>query len=123
MQDGTVLGGVDVLAAEHGVAPLLDLHRAGEVAQQLDGLVGDEVLREVKVQVAHVERELLDALVVCSEGVLEVEVVRDELVVVGLEGLPLGGLGCVNGRGDVRHMSSLDDGGGRAGRATFAYQT
>ena len=44
VQDGTVLGGVDVLAGEHGVAALLELHLAGKIAQQLDGLIGHQVL-------------------------------------------------------------------------------
>ena len=44
VQDGTVFGGVDVLAGEHGVAALLELHLAGKIAQQLDGLIGHQVL-------------------------------------------------------------------------------
>ena len=44
VQDGAVLGGVDVLAGEHGVAALLEFHLAGKIAQQLDGLVGHQVL-------------------------------------------------------------------------------
>ena len=44
VQDGTVLGGVDVLAGEHGVAALLELYLAGKIAQQLDGLIGHQVL-------------------------------------------------------------------------------
>ena len=44
VQDGAVLGGVDVLAGEHGVAALLELHLAGKIAQQLDGLIGHQVL-------------------------------------------------------------------------------
>ena len=44
VQDGAVLGGVNVLAGEHGVAALLELHLAGKIAQQLDGLIGHQVL-------------------------------------------------------------------------------
>ena len=44
VQDGAVLGSVDVLAGEHGVAALLELHLAGKIAQQLDGLIGHQVL-------------------------------------------------------------------------------
>ena len=44
VQNSAVLGGVDVLAGEHGVAALLEFHLAGKIAQQLDGLVGHQVL-------------------------------------------------------------------------------
>ena len=44
VQHGAVLGSVDVLAGEHGFAALLELNLAGQIAQQLNGLVGHQVL-------------------------------------------------------------------------------
>ncbi len=56
MQDGAVLGGVDVHPAEHGSTALLKAHGLAKGGQQLDGLVRHEVLRQVKVQVGQVKR-------------------------------------------------------------------
>ena len=56
VQDGAVLGGIDVHAAEHGGAALLKVHGLAKGGQQLDGLVRHEVLRQVKVQVGQVKR-------------------------------------------------------------------
>ena len=48
VEDGAVLGDVDVLAAEHRFAALGDAALAGQLAEQQHGLVGDPVLREVE---------------------------------------------------------------------------
>lgn len=103
VQDGAVLGGVDVRSGVHGVAALLEAHGAGEVAEQAEGLLGHEVLGEVEVQVLGVKRELLHAVRIAGEGILEVESGAHELVMVGLEGRPLGRGGCVDGRGNGGH--------------------
>ena len=34
VQDGTVFGDVDLVAAEHSISPLLDLRVAGQIEQQ-----------------------------------------------------------------------------------------
>jgi hypothetical protein len=44
MVDGALLGEVDLLTLEHVVTELLDLGLTSELAQQLEGLIGDEVL-------------------------------------------------------------------------------
>ena len=50
VQDGPVLGHVDVLAAEHGVPPFRHAGLGGQFDQQPHGLVGDPVLRVVQVE-------------------------------------------------------------------------
>ncbi len=52
MEDGPVLGDVDVLAGEHGVAALGDTGSLGEAEEELERLVGDAVLRVVEDEVA-----------------------------------------------------------------------
>lgn len=70
VQDGAVLGGVNVLAGEHGVAALLELHLTSKIAQQLDGLIGHQVLRQIEVQVTGVKAQLVHALGIGSEPAL-----------------------------------------------------
>ena len=55
-----VLGGTDVLAGEHGGVVLGDAGLLGEGDQRGEDLVGDEVLRQVDVQVAERKAEALD---------------------------------------------------------------
>ena len=59
--DGAVLGDVDVLAGEHGVAPLGDAGITGDGDQRLQELVRDRVLRVVDPEVAD-----LDDAFICS---------------------------------------------------------
>ena len=87
VQDGAVLGGVDVLAGEHGVAALLELHLAGKIAQQLDGLISHQVLGQVEVQVTGVKAQLVHALGIGGEPGLEVDTLGLELLLMGLERL------------------------------------
>ena len=106
VEDGAVLGGVEVLAGEHGVAALLELDGAAEVAQKLDGLVVDQVLGKIKVQVVHIEGELGDAVGIGGELLLEAKMRLDVGGVVG-KGLPLGGLRSVDRCGDGCHVRVL----------------
>ena len=46
--DSTLLGEVDLLAREHVIAELLEASLFRELNEQLDGLLGDEVLGEVE---------------------------------------------------------------------------
>ena len=107
VEHGAVLGGVDVGAGVHGVATLLELDRAGEGHEQLDGLVVNEVLGEVEVQVTQVEGKLLDTCGVVGKPLLEANTSGLELIVVLLERRPLRGLGGVDRCRYVRHRSSL----------------
>ena len=107
VQDGAVLGGVDVLAGEHGVAALLELHLAGKIAQQLDGLIGHQVLGQIEVKVAGVKAQLVHAVGVSGEPGLEVDALGLELLLMGLERLPSGGRRSVDGCGNSCHRVLL----------------
>lgn len=92
VEHGAVLGGVDVHAGEHGVATLFHPARASKIGEELDRLIGDQVLGQVKVQVTGLERKLTNALGVRGEPVLQADALGLELVVVSLKRLPSGGL-------------------------------
>ena len=107
VQDSAVLGGVDVLAGEHGVAALLELHLAGKIAQQLDGLIGHQVLRQIEVQVTGVKAQLVHALGIGGEPGLEVDTLGLELLLMGLECLPSGSRRSIDRCGNSCHRVLL----------------
>ena len=100
VQHGAVLGVVDVHAGVHRLGALVELDGLGEVGEQLEGLRLDQVLGQVEVQVAGVERQLVDTLGVIGEPLLEADALGLQLVIVLLQRGPLGGLGGVNWRID-----------------------
>ena len=107
VQDGAVLGGVDVLAGEHGVAALLELHLAGKIAQQLDGLIGHKVLGQIEVQVTSVKAQLVHALGIGGEPGLEVDTFGLELLLMSLERLPGGSRRSIDRCGNSCHKVLL----------------
>ena len=107
VQDGAVLGSVDVLAGEHGVAALLELHLTGKIAQQLDGLIGHQVLGQIEVQVTGVKAQLVHAVGVSSEPGLEVDALGLELLLMGLERLPSGSRRSIDRCGNSCHRVLL----------------
>ena len=107
VQDGAVLGGVDVLAGEHGVTALLELHLAGKIAQQLDGLISHQVLRQIEVQVTGVKAQLVHAVGVSSEPGLEVDTFGLELLLMSLERLPSGSRRSIDRCGNSCHRVLL----------------
>ena len=99
VQDGAVLGDVNVLAREHAVAQLQDarlLSEGEEVAHQRGT---HEVLRQVDVQVGRVEGEGLGAV-----GVIREKLAQIGFKVVGqlVERVPRGGHRRVD-HGDITH--------------------
>ena len=72
VQDGAVLGRVDVLAREHGVAMRFDLGRVGHVHEETHGLVGHPLLRVVEDEVGRPRRHPARPL-----GVVGEELARD----------------------------------------------
>ena len=90
VERGSVLGDVDVLAAEHRVAALGDAALVGERKQKRDRLLGDAVLREVGVDPGGLERQPFDAPGVAREELAQVKA-ADGLV-VPVERLPGGGV-------------------------------
>ena len=77
-----------MLAGEHGVTALLEFHLVGKVAQELDGLVGHQVLGQVEVQVTGVKAQLVHTLGIGGEPGLEVDTLGLELLLMSLERLP-----------------------------------
>ena len=86
VEDGPVLGDVDVLAAEHRVAPLGDAASAGELDEQPERLVGDAVLRIVQEETGALGDQPLAAIRILGEEVAQVPL--PDLGVVLLESLP-----------------------------------
>ena len=89
VQDGAVLGGVDLVAPEHAFPPALDVGLAGEVEQQRHGLGGDAVLGVIEEHLADGKREALESLRVPGEQVPHVD--ARHCPVVGFQRLPGGG--------------------------------
>jgi hypothetical protein len=52
MEDGAILGHVDFFAGKHPVAQRFDLPLAGELVEEVERFLGDEMLRVVDEQVA-----------------------------------------------------------------------
>ena len=99
MQDGAVLGDVDVLARKHAVAQVRHARLLGEREQVVQQRGAHEVLRQVDVQVGGLEGELLRAF----------GVIREHLAQIGLKGVgqlvelvPRGGHRRVD-HGDITH--------------------
>ena len=88
VQDRTVLGDVDLLAGEHRVAQRLDVGAPGQLAEQVDRLGRQPVLRVVEVEVARLEAHRLAARRVVGEQVAQVRVLEVRLVLGERE--PLG---------------------------------
>jgi hypothetical protein len=73
VQHGAVLGGIDPLAAEHRVDACAQADALGQLEQQPQGLVGDEVLCVVEVQPHRVERQAFGAPRVSGEEIAEMK--------------------------------------------------
>ena len=101
VEDGPVLGDVDVLAGEHGVAAARDVHLLGELDQGVTDVVGQQVLGQVDVEVSQLVGEALGALRVVGEPGAQV---RAHGVVELDETLPGGRGGGVN---RIQHGYSL----------------
>ena len=73
VKDRPVLGDVDVLAGEHGVAAPGDAGPLGEAEKEAERLVGDSVLGVVEDEVAGLHHIALCATGVVSEELAQVE--------------------------------------------------
>ncbi len=103
VQDGAVLGGVDLVAAEHRVPQLGHAGGLGQLAQQAEGLVRHQLLGVVHVQVTDLQGVAAAALGVGGEQLAQVRLAEFRPVLP--EGRPL--------RGAVQGGAAL--GGLRAG--------
>ena len=86
VQDGAVLGDIDVLAAKHRVAAFGDAALLRELGEQLHRLVGDPVLREVEEEAGALGDQPLAPAWVLGEQITQVP--PADLTVVLLESLP-----------------------------------
>ena len=105
-----MLGDVDPLAREHGVAPLRHARLLGQPQQQVERLVGDAVLRDVEEEPGALGRQPLAAAGVGGEEVAQVQ--APHLGQVPLERLPGGPLAEGRGLGD-RHARMFPETVGR----------
>ena len=67
MQNGALLGDVDLVAREHGVDVLAQTGLLRKLDEQAHGLAGDSVLRVVEVQTHGLQREAFAALRILRE--------------------------------------------------------
>ena len=91
VQDGAVLGRIDLLAREHGVDSRPQACSLCEGDEETDGLGCDAVLGVVEVEAVDLERHRLATRRVGAEEVAQVGAV--DLLVVVAQRLPLGRLG------------------------------
>ena len=91
VQDGAVFRDVDFLATEHGCDAPAQIGLFGQLDQQLEGLIGDAVLRIIQVEARRLGRQTLAAFRVIGEKCPKMQVL--DLLVVGGEGLPRRSLG------------------------------
>ncbi len=69
MQDRAVLRDVDLFTPEHGVDPRLQIGILGQSQEQLEGLVGDAILRVIEE----------DAQVLCRHPLAALGIIREQL--------------------------------------------
>ena len=86
MEDGAVLGDVDLLAAEHRVDAIAQPGLLRQLPQQTERLVGDAVLGVVETEAGEFHRHSLAALRVVREERTQVQAA--DLLVVRLQRLP-----------------------------------
>ena len=86
MQDGTPLGDIDLLAAEHGVDAPPQAGFFRQLQKQLHGFVGDTVFGIVEADARGLDGQAPGALWIAGEELAQMQV--PDLLVVGLEGLP-----------------------------------
>jgi hypothetical protein len=96
VQDGAILGRVDVLTGEHGVAVLLHLGDASQVEEQAQRLVRRPLLRVVDDEVGPPGRHAVRPLGIVREEPAQMP--RRDLVVVRRQRRPLRCRGEVHGR-------------------------
>ncbi|MOA07605.1 hypothetical protein D3C78_1273120 [compost metagenome] len=76
MQHRAALGGVDHVATEHGLDGVVEVGVLGQLHQQVEGVLTDQVLREVEEQAAGAEGKALEAVRVFGEGLAHTEVLQ-----------------------------------------------
>ena len=91
MQDGALLGHVDLVAAKHRVNASAESDLVSQREQQPDRLVGHAMLGIVKVETGGFDGQAFAALGIFGEHGAQVAAL--DFVVVRLESLPCGAIG------------------------------
>ena len=82
VQDGAVLGDVDLLAPKHGVDASAQAGFLGQLQEELEGFVGDAVLRVVEVEAHGLGRHTLAAFGIIRKKLAQMQL-TDTLMVSG----------------------------------------
>ena len=86
MQDGSLFGEVDLFTPEHGVNPGSQVGFLGQLQEQLEGFVGDAILRVIQVQAHSLGGHPLAAAWIVPKEFPEMQL--SNLLIVGFQGLP-----------------------------------
>jgi hypothetical protein len=86
VQDGPVFRDVDLLTPEHGVDARAQAGFLRQLQEELEGFVGDAVLRVIQVEARRLGRHVLAALGVIGKELSEME--RADIFLMGFKGLP-----------------------------------
>ena len=86
VQDGSAFRDVDLLTPEHGVDPRLQAGFLRQLHEELEGFVGDVILRVIEVDAHSLGRHPLAACGVIREELPEIQV--PDLPIVRFEALP-----------------------------------
>ncbi len=121
MQHRAPLGVVNRLTAKHARAPLGQLPRLGQLQQQIQGLLGDTVFGKIQQQIIQTQREAGVALRVLVEEFAHMA--RGELLIVRLQGAPLGKLSQMGHRHPLFLLSNTGFGIGVKLRLKYSDRT
>ena len=86
VQNGTAFRDVDLLTPEHGVDPRLQAGFLRQLQEELEGFVGDAILRVIEVDAHSLGRHTLAACGIIREELPEMQV--PDLPIVRFEALP-----------------------------------
>ena len=86
VQDRSVFRDVDLLASKHGVDPRSQAAFLRQLEEQLEGFVGDAILRVIEVEAHGLGRQALAAFGIVGEELSQMQF--SDLLIVGFEGLP-----------------------------------
>ena len=105
MQDGALLGDVDLLAPKHGVDAGPQAGFLRKLHKESERLIRDAVLRVVEVDTSGLGRQALPAFRVVCEEFSEMQVLY--VPEMGFEGLPRGTFRKRHGTGCHAHVLSI----------------
>ena len=86
VQDRAIFRDVDLLTPEHGVDARAQAGFLGQLQEELEGFVGDAVLRVIEVEAHGLDRQALAACGIIRKELAEMQF--PDLLMVGREGLP-----------------------------------